>query len=767
MNSILRHTVKLAVLIVAMLAIHTNMTAQIKLVTGFVYNASNKKEKKPLDTSEIPLMILGYNNEQAAKDDLEKYKNTPTENLYIYGFEYSNDSETKVDNYGQFEIEIALSGALLVKYGADVPIFVPINGQMHVEVGIIVGQQLEEVSVKGKFSGIGKLDCPPAIQHGNKIVAPRTGILVSDDYISGHARLTIMPYVLNHSKHDTAHYRKPRVYDSKEFHLTQQRWAGYENCSDSLMRYVQKEEFAKGHNEYEWQDTIIVPNADDHFQLVADIIVEDYLGKTFYVSQHEITPRYPRKPMKFLEYTMEAYELDPMDYRERPKRERRDQAAKLDLTFIVGRAEIDYSNLKNKEIMDSLQSEFNRYIYEESDVTFKSLILSSVSSPDGTLSANKSLAKRRLDFARSEITKMFPSQMLSRMYIEAEKAEVATWEDVAKLMEKDSLLTEAQGIRDIIAKNPNQDLQSAKMRSLPYYDIIRDKYLPQLRSMSCKYTIERYRALTPDEILDLYHNDPGYKSGKKKFELYEYWSLFQTVKDTMELERLYKDAYEVSRERSANGVPWILAANNLAVSYIKRDTVDLNVLAPFLNDSLRINAKRYGRQLNQPELVANQAIMYMKKGEYDKAINWAWRLKGMSKYNGLTDIILCLGGHYLVDEALFNRVKNNTTPLNHVVMCLAVGTEEYAKEAVRVLDAMDNSQNDAKLLYLRAIAYSRLGSAFEGTAQMTLAQCFNIGYESGDKSWVELAKTDGDINEDLFETAYYSSYWYLFGGEEL
>ena len=45
--------------------------------------------------------------------------------------------------------------------------------------------------------------------------------------------------------------------------------------------------------------------------------------------------------------------------------------------------------------------------------------------------------------------------------------------------------------------------------------------------------------------------------------------------------------------------------------------------------------------------------------------------------------------------------------------------------------------------------------------------CFNVAYESGDKSWVELARTDGDIKEDLFESAYYMSYWYLYDGEDL
>lgn len=767
MTTTIRHTIKFALLTVMFLALHVDTFSQIKVVTGFVYNKteSTKKDKKPLDTSEIELKIYGYNSEEMAEDDLKRYKNTPKEDIAIYGFTYNQDETTEVDNYGNFEIEIALTGALLVQYGMTEPQLVPIKGQMHVEIGIEVGERLDEVSVKGKFTGIGKLDVPPPIQHGNVLTVPGTGIKISDEYINEHSRLTIIPYVVNNTVNDTAHFRKPKIYDGREFHLTQQRWEGYKEKSDSLMRYVQPQQFNKGNNIYEWSDTIILPNDEDAFQLVADIVIEDYLGRTYFDPKFEISPKYPRKPMRFLEYSVEAYDLDPNEYKERPKRERRDQAADLALTFVVGQAEIDYSNPRNKILMDSLQMQFNEYINDK-DVTFKKLILSSVSSPDGTLASNMALARRRLEFARSEISKMFPPSMLRIMYVEAEQAEVATWEDVARLLERDSLTSEAQSVRDIISRYPNQDTQSSMMRSLSCYDTIRTAYLPRLRRMKCEYTVERYRALSAEEIMDLYLNDPDYKSGKKKFAPYEYWNLFQTVKDSMALEKLYKDAYEESRAWSANGVPWILAANNLAASYIRRDTADFTVLAPFLNDSLKINAKRYGRTFNQPELVANQAVMYMKSGNYEKAMNWAWRLKDMPKYHGLTDVILCLGGYYMYDASLFNRVRHSS-PLNDIVMCLAMGTADYAKQAIVALDDMPDLYTTPKLLYLRAIAYSRLGSDFDFKAQESLSMCFNVAYESGDKSWVELARTDGDIKEDLFESAYYMSYWYLYDGEDL
>ena len=45
--------------------------------------------------------------------------------------------------------------------------------------------------------------------------------------------------------------------------------------------------------------------------------------------------------------------------------------------------------------------------------------------------------------------------------------------------------------------------------------------------MKCEYTAEIYRALTKEEILNRYRNDPDYHSGKKNFALYEYWQILR------------------------------------------------------------------------------------------------------------------------------------------------------------------------------------------------------------------------------------------------
>lgn len=113
------------------------------------------------------------------------------------------------------------------------------------------------------------------------------------------------------------------------------------------------------------------------------------------------------------------------------------------------------------------------------------------------------------------------------MYKHPTETRVATWNEVADLLEQDSLTTEAQEIREITEKYKNPDAQFAAVSRLPYYATAIKERLPQLRTVQYEYKHEIFRELNPDEILDKYLHDPQYADGKKSFTRYEYWHLFQ------------------------------------------------------------------------------------------------------------------------------------------------------------------------------------------------------------------------------------------------
>ncbi|EJW92459.1 hypothetical protein EVA_19434, partial [gut metagenome] len=174
--------------------------------------------------------------------------------------------------------------------------------------------------------------------------------------------------------------------------------------------------------------------------------------------------------------------------------------------------------------------------------------------------------------ALNQVTSVLPKYVRDRVYMTT-KASVASWLDVADLLDADSLKAEAGQVRRIVEQySSNVDKQWMNIKQLPFYKTVIVPRLPKLRTVSYTYVNEVYRELTAREVMYRYQNDADYRSGRKSFALYEYWHLFNMVKDKDELMALYKRAYDDSRKVEAK--PWALAANNLAVAYLERGLAD-------------------------------------------------------------------------------------------------------------------------------------------------------------------------------------------------
>ena len=102
------------------------------------------------------------------------------------------------------------------------------------------------------------------------------------------------------------------------------------------------------------------------------------------------------------------------------------------------------------------------------------------------------------------------------MYKHPTETRVATWNEVADLLEQDSLTTEAQEIREITEKYKNPDAQFAAVSRLPYYATAIKERLPQLRTVQYEYKHEIFRELNPDEILDKYLHDRNMPTAKSR-----------------------------------------------------------------------------------------------------------------------------------------------------------------------------------------------------------------------------------------------------------
>ena len=169
-------------------------------------------------------------------------------------------------------------------------------------------------------------------------------------------------------------------------------------------------------------------------------------------------------------------------------------------------------------------------------------------------------------------------------------------------------------------------------------------------------------------------------------------------------------------------VPWLLAANNLAVALIDRDTFDIEILKPLIDLKRKVNSvDRFNdgfytteREVNPEAVVANQLAMYIRAYNFEDASILARMLPNNDRFRMIKAFADCLGGYYdyrgapTVTEAeerkkVFTLVRESS-PLNNVVMLMAMEMGSMDKEAKEALEKMpESSIND----YLKLILYIR------------------------------------------------------------
>lgn len=703
---------------------------QMKIVSGRVVD---KLTNKPITTDVVD--VYSFNTVAQAEDAKKLFD--------AQSGDYISFAETVTANqYGEYEIHVPDNGALIFKTGVAKAVLEKVEGRLLINIAIDAGIVIQETVVVEKAVTVVLPPLPPQ-RFGDKLIV-YNNFSIPEQYGRDNGRLIIQPFLIDCQTEDTVYYTKPIIRDGEQYYKTQERRMSYDLSNDPLARFVDSRPLTTDTVDIQWVDTVEVPHADREYHVNAVIQVEDY-NTVFYSKDFLVSPCQAKKPLKFLEYTIGNYRLNPKDYYIKPKREKMDTSSDISLTFAVGKAELDPENPDNEVQMNELRQSLLDIVNGEG-TTLKEFHVTGVASPEGNYQSNLVLAQRRVRFAQEQATSLIPKHVLARVY-QNPQARVATWTEVAELLEKDSLFDEAKEIRAIVDKYPkNPDVQFAAVARLPYYATIIKEHLPKLRSVHYECKHEIYRALLPEEIYARYREDPDYRDGKKKFLLAEYWHLFNMEKDPKKLQQLYKDAYEVSKEM---GTPWVYAANNLAVSYLKEGINDTTILAPFINTGKKLNAKTYmngivTETVNQEEVVANQLATYLKMGYFDKASVLAQMLP-RQKFKTVWAFTLCLGGYYMGDskeaKEIFSIVSESS-PLNKVVMYLALDTPLGNKLAERNLKEL--SDDDPITWYLKAIIKHRSGDDYMGG--LHLAECFKR-----DTKYIPMAEQDGEFFEEKGE----------------
>lgn len=736
------------------------MAQQISIVSGKVLNLpEGEKKARPFPVTE-KVYVFAFNTVAAARDALKQLEGG--------GGTMMSDADAVAGPDGYYEIRVAENGALIFRVAMKSELL-EVNYKQTIDLSIDGGIALDEVEVVAES----KRPQPKPVAGkivGNKLIVDNS-VTIPNNYGAANRRLIMQPYVLDCTTEDTVRYIDPTVIDGVEYGLTQDRRMAYNMKNDILAPFInQRRTLNEERFDLIVKDSVPVPDPRRIYSVLTKVIIADYTHPT-YQDEWKLTTCKIKRPLQFLEFSFPDFALDPNKYKETPRRERRNTAGNISLTFLVGKAQLDPEDPNNELQMNKLKNNLLEIINGEG-TTLKEFKITGISSPEGRYASNLALAKERTNFALQQITSVIPAEKWRRVYKHPTETRVATWDEVADLLEQDSLLNEAEEIRAVIKKFKNPDAQFATISRLPYYATTIKERLPRLRTVQYEYKHEIFRELNPDEILDRYQNDPNYREGKKQFTRYEYWHLFQMVKDPKEAEKIFRRAYKETMAYDLKGKekPWILAANNLAIALLRRDTFDIEVLKPLVDITRKVNlVDRFNdgisvieTEVNPEVVVANQLAMYIRAYNFDDASILAGLLPDTERFQMIKAFANCLGGYYdyrgaaNVKESeerkkVFQLVKSSS-PMNNIVMCMAMETDLYNREAEKILKEMPVN---ALTKYLKLVLFIRANKLYEWSYDNALA--FDEACKMLDEiikmetKYHKIAENDGEISKEFME----------------
>ena len=727
-------------LVVAGCGTGTALAQKMVKVSGTVYNIA---ENRKVPFSDVTVDVYAAKT-VAVGEDMKKILDSNDQEKTLL---LDQEGKTTTDENGYYEILVPDNGALIFKVGLSPSVLKEVRHQMKIDVSIDEGVMLESVTVTAMRLVLKPEPTAPKMI-GNMLI-PYNTFKLPPYFGNRFSRLIIQPYVLDCETNDTVTFARPSVYDGKEYALTQERKMGYDMDRDPLRPYIKAEALTTRAMNLDWTDTIIVPDPNRNYSCFAIVNLEDYSASNS--RTYQINTCQTKRPMKFLQYNLFSEQMDPLQHKERAQIEKRNTSDKIQLSFLINSDQLT-DTPENKQSLAMLRNKLKE-IAESPGTVLKEFHVAGTASPDGHYSSNLSLAERRMRKIEQEITSILPQYTLERVYRNPH-AEVAPWEEVVKLLERDGKSTEAGKVKEILAKHKDIGAQGRALKQLDWYSTVIVPYLDELRVVNYNCLYEIYREPNDEEVMAQYRE----KGLKGSYTRYEYWKLFQLITDEKELEALYRRAYEESLEQKH---PWALAGNNLAASYLERDTVDTSILEPLID--LSIHSTDYSRMnadgsrteiVNRLEVVTNQLCMYIKKGDFEHASVLVKILPEDSKFDLLKAYTWALGGYFQGGttpeekeraQKTFETIKASS-PQNEVVMYMAL--DNRAGNAAAKASLAKLTQDSALTWYFKATLSAREGEIEFMNTVIALSECFKR-----DKSFVATAQNDGEFNEDIIQAA--------------
>ena len=540
----------------------------------------------------------------------------------------------------------------------------------------------------------------------------RTRVRVPREMFGIDTRLVVQP-ILSNNTTGTDILMRPLVYDAKTYNRTQQRMYDFEmDKGDPLANYVavrnrSMREKGRTNDIIGYSDSIYIERIKDEYSCNVYMAIEDY-NKICYRDTTTIA-KGTVNPLRWLDYSFSAHEITDTTLYPKAEKQLRASKGQIDLRFDIGKAEFNPENPHNQAEIQKLEEQI-RNIEQTPDATLQALNIEGTSSPDGRYASNLKLAQKRMDYALNYLRERVPAHLRTNMKFSS-NAEVAGWDQVARLLRKDSLFTEAGQLEDIIEKYKHIDAQGQHIRRLKCYrPLLLNTYLPQLRAVgyNMEYTI--FRQLNIDEIKALYNKD------YRQLSRYEYFRLYRETDDTELREKYLRQALELYPS-------FMVAANDLQALLIQRNASEPKLLAPFTGEKAPATVN------------ANHAIALIANGQYAAADSVTTYLPVTDEYKLLHAISGALNGRYAENFATIAA----TGKQNEARMLRSLNRNE---EALAICEQLPKEQ--ALTHYLQAICLNRLEKPLEAYEALKKALKANPELE-------KTALVDGDVNDLLLD----------------
>lgn len=585
---------------------------------------------------------------------------------------------------------------------------VDVKGRLKIDVTMISSvQELEEVVVKVKVKNK-VLPEPTDIEMKGNYFHVKTRFTVPKELFESDTRLVVQPSIYDITLKERK-YMSPLVFDGREYNITQKRMYDYDIERDPLHDFITVKETGKRKSDLiTYHDSLYVDFVDHDYRADVYMALEGYnkviYRDTFSIAQGVVNP------LRFFEYSLPARNLTDSAYIPKAEMQLMDSKGSVNLNFLIGKAVLDDKNPTNRTELERLGNEL-RHIENDKDASLHTMNITGIASPDGLYASNKRLSEKRTEAAFERIMSML-SASTRNVITSSSDSKVAEWADVVALMEADSLYMEAGQIDSIIDRfEGNRDRQLREIRKLPYYkSVVAEIYLPKLRKVEYEYTYSIFRFLTDEEVRALY--DKNYKELTKN----EFWRMFNIEKDTVKLEKIYRQALEKYPE-------FLIAANDLSALCNKQGKGDSKILEKFIDSDV-------------PDVViGNQIVALLQERKYEEAEMLLGRLSHSEDNAMIRAVTNVLGGNY---SDGYDEIAK-TGVFNEVLLLLCMKDNEKAWELSKQLTG-----GTAKEFYVKAVAANRTDRV--GEAMIYMEQAFVL-----DPDLEEIAKNDGDLLDLLPE----------------